>query len=80
MGKTPEGNCCFHHPAGCALHNPPKVHGKPFVLSEHKSQLEELGLTVYKKELADMRKAGGKPPGTPRKIGNAMVYPVPHFA
>ena len=80
MGATPEGNCCFDHPAGSALHLTPKVDGKPFVLSEHKARLEQLGLTVHKKELADMRKAGGKPPGTPRKIGKTMVYPVPHFA
>ena len=80
MGASPEGNCCFFHSPGCALHNAPKVGGKPFVLSEHKEKLEELGLTTYKAELAELRKTGGKPPGTPRKIGKAMVYPVPHFA
>ena len=80
MGASPEGNCCFFHPPGCALHNKPKVNGKPFVLSDHKAKLEELGLAGYKAELAELRKTGGKPPGTPRKIGKAMVYPVPHFA
>ena len=80
MGASPEGNCCFYHPQGCALHTKPMVNGKPFELTEHKAQLEELGLTVFKAELAEMRKAGGKPPGTPRKIGKALVYPVPHFA
>ena len=79
-GGPAEGNCCYFHPQGSPLHNQPKVAGKPFVLKDHQSQLQTLGLTVPKPELAALRDAGKKPPGTPRKIGGAMVYPVPHFA
>jgi hypothetical protein len=79
VGGWPEGNCCYDHPAGCALHNVPKVGGKPFKLTDHKAELQKLGLTVHRKELKEMCKAGGKPNGTPRKVGNTLVYPAPHF-
>ena len=78
-GEAKEGNCCYNHTAGCALHAPVMIAGKPFVLDHHRKELNSLGLTGYKKELADMVKAGKKPSGTPRKIGNTLVYPVPHF-
>ena len=79
--EHPEANCCFGHVSGCALHKTrPLVNGKPFVLSEHTTKLEELGLIVRRPELAAMRNRGTKPPGVPRKIGSALVYPLPHFA
>ena len=79
-GGFPEGNCCFGHPAGSPLHTPPMVKGKAFALADHKERLQSLGLTVQRKELAAMREAGGKPTGVPKKIGNALIYPVQHFA
>ena len=75
-----EANCCFGHPAGCALHNMPMVNGKPFDLRDHKKELNRLGLTCYRPELAAMRKAREKPKGTPRQVGKALVYPAQHFA
>ena len=78
-GDNPEGNCPYDHPAGCALHHMPKVKGKPFKLADYKAKLQELGLTVVKPELQAMRKAGKKPSGSPRKVGNALIYPTPHF-
>ena len=78
-GAFPEGNCCLGHAKGSPLHTPPHVNGKPFKLEDYKARFERLGLTGPKKELADMRKANGKPKGTPRKIGNTLVYPAPHF-
>ena len=80
MGGFPEGNCCFGHPKDSPLHQPPKVNGKPFKMADFQARFDRLGLTSRKQELADLRKAGGTPKGTPRKIGKALVYPVPHFA
>ena len=78
-GEYPEANCCYFHPSGCALHKQPEVNGKPFSLLEHKAQLELLGLTVFKRELQQMARANQKPQGEPRKIGKALIYPLPHF-
>ena len=79
VGNFAEGNCCYHHAKNSPLHDPPLVNGKPFALVDHKERFERLGLTSIKKELADMRREKGKPKGTPRKIGKALIYPVPHF-
>ena len=78
-GGFPEGSCCFNHPKGSPLHAA-VVNGKPFKVREHWARLKRLGLITHKKELAALRLAGGKPPGTPTKIGQTLVYPVPHFA
>ena len=78
MGGWPEGNCCYGHPAGSALHTPPKVNGKPFRAAEYRTALESAGLSVFKQELAD--EAGKKPPGSPKKINGVLVYPARHFA
>ena len=78
-GKFPEGNCCYGHAKGSPLHTVPKVNGKPFALEDFKARFEREGLTGAKKELSDMRRAGGTPEGTARKIGKALIYPVPHF-
>ena len=81
QSEHPEANCCFGHTLGCTLHKArPLVNGRPFVLSEHSAKLEELGLIVRRPELAALRNQGKKPPGVPRKIGDALVYPLPHFA
>ena len=76
---TREGNCCYNHPKGSPLHNLPVLKGKTFALEDYQERLEAKGLVVKKKELAAMKRKGDKPPGTPRKVGNALVYPVPHF-
>ena len=79
--RFPEGNCCYGHAAGCALHTfKPTVNGKPFVLSDHRAKLQEQGLTKRPKELVAMIQKGGKPQGAPRQIGNTLIYPVQHFA
>ena len=74
-----EGNCCFFHPKGSSLHDPPMVNGKRFAMADFQERLQTKGLTVRKKELVAMSKKGGKPQGTPRQIGKALVYPTPHF-
>ena len=78
-GWDPEACCPFGHPRGSPLHKPPVVKGQPFKLKDHKDELEKLGLTTQKQELAAMVAAGDKPSGTPRKIGKTLVYPKPHF-
>ena len=78
-GKWPEANCCYHHPEGSALHKRPIVKGRPFALADYREELVRLGLTVHQPELLAMCKAGKKPAGAPRKIGNGLVYPKPHF-
>ena len=79
-GSWPEGNCCFGHPKGSALHKKPIVHGKPFRLEDHRAELEKLGLSMVKPELIAKRKAGEMPDGEARRIGQALVFPRPHFA
>ena len=79
-GGFPEGNCCYGHPLGSPLHKPPIVAGKPFAINDHHKKLMELGMVGTKSELVAMAEAKGTPSGTPRKIGHALVYPVPHFA
>ena len=76
----PEGLCCFGHPKGSPLHNTPKVAGKPFAIGPHYKELQKLNLVGFRPELKAMKEGTGKPEGAPRKIGHAMVYPVPHFA
>ncbi|MDC0525631.1 hypothetical protein OAO87_01435 [bacterium] len=80
MGGFPEGNCPFGHPKNSPLHKQSTVNGKPFKMADFTERFGRLGLAGRKQELADMRKADGKPKGTPRKIGKALVYPAPHFA
>ena len=77
MGSDPDRYCCY----GCPKHAPqPMVDGKPFDAAEHRDQLNALGLTGVKKELQEDRKAKRKPPGVPKKVGAALVYPARHFA
>ena len=78
--KNPTHNCVHGHPERCAAHKPPLVGGKPFQLQDHASELTALGLTKVYPELATDHKAGKKPPGVPKKQGNALVYPARHFA
>ena len=75
----PEGNCCFGHPLGSPLHKSPTVASKPFAIADHHTKLKELGLVGTKSELVAMVEAKGTPSGTPKKIGQALVYPAPHF-
>ena len=74
-----EGNCCYHHKPGCALHQQPIVNGKPFKLDDYRLELNRLGLTGVKPELIAMCKAGKKPEGVPRMVGQTLIYPTPHF-
>ena len=76
-----EANCCYGHETGCARHlRQPTVDGKPFKLSEHKDALVKAGLTVFRDELLDEGNKGRPPPGIPKDIGGARVYPARHFA
>ena len=73
---TAANNCVSGH----KHHGPrPTVNGKPFHLADHKAELVKLGLTEAREELKAMLKAGEKPPGAPKKMGKALIYPVPHF-
>jgi len=56
------------------------VDGKPFKLSEHKDALVKAGLTVFREELRYEGSEGIPPPGIPKDIGGARVYPARHFA
>ena len=77
MGSDPDRYCCY----GCPKHAPqPMLNGKPFDAAEHRDELNALGLTGVKKELQEERKAKSKPPGVPKKVGAALVYPARHFA
>ena len=76
-----EANCCYGHETGCARHlRQPTVDGKPFKLSEHKDALVKAGLTVFREELRYEGSEGRPPPGIPKDIGGARVYPARHFA
>lgn len=79
MGGFPEGNCPFGHPKNSPLHQSPKVQGKPFKMADFSERFSQIGLVQRKQELAIMRNKGGTPAGAPRKIGKALVYPMPHF-
>ena len=78
--KTAEANCCFNHAAGAHVHRTPKVKGKPFVLDDHREELNKLGLTRAHAELRADAKANKKPPGTPKTVNGAPIYPARHFA
>jgi hypothetical protein len=65
---------------GCAKHVWPKVDGKTFRLEDHRETLIRKGLTSVKKELQDDKRANKPPPGVPKKVGAALIYPARHFA
>jgi hypothetical protein len=74
-----EGNCPWGHAAGCAKHGLPILKGKAFALTDYAKELTDLGLTKRRKELEkDVER--GHPPGTPKKVGDTLVYPARHFA
>ena len=54
--------------------------GKPFVYKDHRDEIEQLGMASKKKELVDDGKAKRGPPGTPKVVKGATLYPVRHFA
>ena len=74
-----EKNCCNNHPSGCAKHKQQLVRGVPFKLSKHKDELVKKGLTVFRQELKDEVQGGRTPPGQPKKVNGALVYPARHF-
>ena len=76
-GSSSPERACGH---GCAKHVWPKVNGQTFKLEDHRDELNRLGLTGVKKELQDDKKANKPPPGVPKKVGTALVYPARHFA
>ena len=78
--KTAEANCCFGHTAGCAAHKQLLADGKPFVLQDHKEELNKAGLTSVKDELKADAKAKKKPPGKPTLKNGVPIYPVRRFA
>jgi hypothetical protein len=71
-----EENCCYGHAAGCDKHKQPMAKGKLFVLVDHKAELVKAGLTTFHDEL----RSGKKPPGTPKTVGDVVIYPARHFA
>ena len=74
-----ESNCCFGHPSGSPLHKAPTYQGKPFVAKEHEKELVRLGFTTVQKQLKAEMKDKAKPPGQPKRVGTALVYPARHF-
>lgn len=78
--KNAEDNCCFGHAHGSTVHSKPQYKGKPFEAQEHREELERLGFTSVRDELKAEAKANKKPPGQPKKVGVALVYPARHFA
>ena len=78
--KDAESNCCFGHASGSAMHTKPQYKGKAFEAQEHREELEQMGLTSVQEALKAEAKANKKPPGQPKKVGVALVYPARHFA
>ena len=54
--------------------------GKPFVYKDHRAEIEQLGMASKKQELINDGKAKKPPPGTPKQVKGATLYPVRHFA
>ena len=80
MGKNIEWNCPCGHELGDPAHKRPEVKGKTFRAEDYKEELEKAGLVKRCQELVDDRKTRKPPPGTPKMVGGAKVYPMRHFA
>ena len=78
--KNPEENCCFGHSPGSSAHTKPLVRGKAFNPQEHREELEKMGLPAVQEALKAEGKANAKPPGQPKRVNGAVVYPARHFA
>jgi hypothetical protein len=61
------------------MHRRPVINGKPFHLDDYKEQFTKLGLTKFCPELKEEARLSKNPPGTPKKVGNTLVYPARHF-
>jgi hypothetical protein len=79
VGNDPNANCPWGHKKGGPMHRRPTINGKPFHLDDYKEQFNKLGLTKFCPELKEEVRLNKKPPGTPKKVGNTLVYPARHF-
>ena len=62
------------------MHQAPKVAGREFRMADHIHELESKGLILRPPELAAEVAAKKPPPGVPKKVGDALIYPARHFA
>ena len=74
-----DANCPYGHAAGSPKHDPPKVGGKAFRLTDHQATLNKAGLTTRQKEAYEEDRKRGQPPGQPKNINGKKVYPARHF-
>ena len=78
--QTRVANCCYGHKANDPSHAIQQYKGKPFNIQDHVPEFGRLLLTELRTELIEERKAKSRPPGTPRKVNGALIYPNRHFA
>jgi hypothetical protein len=78
--KRMEEHCARNHTLGCDAHKPPMVKGEKFEIRKHFKDLTKLKLTETRDELKAEKDADKKPPGAPKKVNGADVYPTRSFA
>ena len=74
-----EAHCPGGYASGSKAFQRPQVKGKTFNLSNHKAELQKLGLCGFQADLKAEREAGKPPPGNPKKVNGVNLFPARHF-